>query len=118
MTDRMSTQRAKALAFRDMHRRGQTLLLPNAWDAMSAVIFENAGFGAIGTTSAGVAFARGYPDGQLMSRDEMIAEVARIAVAVAVPVTADIEAGYGSSAADVAETVRAVIAAGAVGVNL
>lgn len=94
------------------------LLLPNAWDVASARIFEEAGFPAIATTSAGIAFSLGYPDGQRISREEMIARIGRIVRAVKVPVTADIEWGYGSTAEDVARTTREVIEAGAVGVNL
>ena len=94
------------------------LLLPNAWDAASARIFEAAGFPAIGTTSAGIAYSRGFGDGQHISREEMMREVAIIARAVDIPVTADIEAGYGSGSVDVTDTVRAVIKAGAVGINL
>jgi 2-methylisocitrate lyase-like PEP mutase family enzyme len=108
----------KAEAFRRMHDRSRILVLPNAWDAMSARIFEAAGFKAIATTSAGVSYAVGYPDGELIPRDEMIAAVARIARCVDVPVTADMESGFGRNPDDVAETVRLVIAAGAVGVNL
>jgi len=93
-------------------------LLPNAWDVASARIFEDAGFPAVGTSSAGVAFALGYPDGQQISRGEMLAVVHRIAEAVHIPVTADVEAGYGGKPEDVAETAREVIAAGAVGMNL
>jgi 2-methylisocitrate lyase-like PEP mutase family enzyme len=76
------------------------------------------GYPAIATTSAGVAFALGYPDGQRISRDEMLEVVARIARSVRVPVTADMEAGYGTTLADMAETANAVVAAGAVGLNL
>lgn len=108
----------KAEAFRRMHDRSRILVLPNAWDAMSARIFEAAGFKAIATTSAGVSYAVGYPDGELIPRDEMIAAVARIARCVEVPVTADMESGFGQTPDDVAETVRLVIGAGAVGVNL
>src|SRR5690349_20497308 len=113
----MPTQSEKAAQFLAMHHQGG-LLLPNAWDISSARIFEDAGFPAIATTSAGVAFALGYPDGQLISRDEMLDVVARIAAAVNVPVTADVEAGYGPEPETVAETMRMVIQAGAVGVNL
>lgn len=93
-------------------------MLPNAWDAMSARIFEACGFPAIATTSAGVAYSFGYPDGERLGRDEMAEATARIANAVSVPVTADVEAGYGDSPEAVAETARAVIEAGAVGLNL
>jgi 2-methylisocitrate lyase-like PEP mutase family enzyme len=111
-------QRAKADAFRAMHRGAHILLLPNAWDVASARVFEEAGFGAIATTSAGVAFTLGYPDGQRISREEMLAVVRRIASAGKVPVTADVEAGYGDRPEDVARTARAVAEAGAVGMNL
>jgi len=88
------------------------------WDVASARIVEAAGFPALATTSAGVAFALGYPDGERISRAEMAEAVRRIAVRVRVPVTADMEAGYGRSPESAAETVRAVVAAGAVGLNL
>jgi 2-methylisocitrate lyase-like PEP mutase family enzyme len=104
--------------FLKMHHGPSVLVLPNAWDAASARIFEHAGFPAVGTTSAGVAFALGYPDGQQISRVEMLGAVRRIARAVNVPVTADVEAGFGNTPEDVAKTARAVIDAGAVGMNL
>jgi 2-methylisocitrate lyase-like PEP mutase family enzyme len=104
--------------FLELHRGSMILVLPNAWDVASARIFEDAGFPAIGTTSAGVAFSLGYPDGQKIPRREMLAVVQRIAEAVAVPVTADVEAGFGSTPEEVADTAREVIAAGAVGMNL
>src|ERR1700758_274990 len=113
----LSKQQEKANAFRAMHR-GPILLLPNVWDVASARIVEEAGFGAIATTSAGVAFSLGYPDGQRITREEMLARVARIAKAVRVPVTADVEAGYGMRPEDAARTAREVIEAGAVGMNL
>src|SRR5579864_5876566 len=113
----MDEQKSKANAFRAMHR-GKILVLPNAWDVASARIFENAGFGAIATTSAGIAFTLGYPDGQKISREEMLARVGRIARGVKVPVTADVEAGYGDRPDDAADTARGVIEAGAVGMNL
>jgi 2-methylisocitrate lyase-like PEP mutase family enzyme len=111
-------QKSRAMVFRGMHRGGKILVLPNAWDVASARVFEAAGFGAIATTSAGVAFSLGYPDGQKISREEMLARVARIAKAVKVPVTADVESGYGHRPEDAARTAREVIEAGAVGMNL
>ncbi len=111
-------QKAKAHAFRAMHRGPQVLLLVNAWDVASARVLEEAGFGALATTSAGIAFTLGYPDGQKISREEMLARVGRIARAVRVPVTADVEAGYGDRPEDAAETARGVINAGAIGMNL
>jgi len=112
------TQAELARQFLELHRGPKILVLPNAWDVASARIFEDAEFPAIGTTSAGVAFSLGYPDGQKIRREEMLAVVRRIAEAVDVPVTADVEAGFGSTAEEVADTAREVIAAGAVGMNL
>ena len=114
----LDTQRAKAEAFRAMHDRSRILVLPNAWDAMSARVIEEAGARAIATTSAGVAFSVGYPDGEAIPRDEMIAAIARIARVVTIPVSADIESGFAHDAREVGETVRRVIDAGAVGINL
>ena len=116
----MSTdeQKSKANAFRAMHRGGKILRLPNAWDVASARVFEDAGFEAIATTSAGVAFSLGYPDGQKISREEMVARLGRIARALKVPVTADVESGYGNRPEDAGRTAREVIEAGAVGMNL
>jgi 2-methylisocitrate lyase-like PEP mutase family enzyme len=114
----VSTQRAKAEAFRAMHDRSRILVLPNAWDAMSARVIEEAGARAIATTSAGVAFSVGYPDGEAIPRDEMIAAIARIARVTTVPVSADIESGFAQDTRELAETIRRVIDAGAVGINL
>ena len=107
-----------ARQFLQLHDRRKILVLPNAWDVASARIFGDAGFSAIATTSGGIANALGYPDGQHISRDEMLAVVHRIVEAVAVPVTADMEAGYGLTPEAVADTARRVISAGAVGMNL
>ncbi len=114
-----TTQREKAIAFRELHTGPRILVLPNAWDAISARIFEVAGFPAVGTTSAGLANALGYPDGEFAPRDEVLFMVRRIAHTVQVPVTADIEAGYGAdSVAEVVKTVQGVLDAGAIGINL
>jgi 2-methylisocitrate lyase-like PEP mutase family enzyme len=115
----MSTesQKAKTAAFRALHQ-GKILVLANAWDVASARIVQQAGCSAIATTSAGIAFTLGYPDGQRISREEILAVVGRIATAVRVPVTADAEAGYGDRPEDAARTARDVLAAGAVGMNL
>ncbi len=114
----MSTQVEKADILFKLHQQGSTLLLPNAWDVASAKVFEAAGFPAVATTSAGVAFANGYPDGQKISRDEMVGLIKRIAAALTVPLTADIEGGYGPTPDDVAATVKGVVDAGAAGINL
>ncbi len=115
------SQRDLADRFRRLHARGADpiLVLPNAWDAASARLVEEAGARAVATTSAGIAWALGYADGQKVPRERMLDQVRLIAGQVRVPVTADVESGYGAGTPeDVAETVRGVIAAGAVGVNL
>jgi 2-methylisocitrate lyase-like PEP mutase family enzyme len=111
-------QAQKAAVLKKLHQGPKILVLANAWDVISARIVEEIGFPAVATTSAGIAAALGYPDGQRVSRDEMLEVVGRIARAVEVPVTADMEAGYGTTPAQMAETARALIDAGAVGLNL
>jgi 2-methylisocitrate lyase-like PEP mutase family enzyme len=110
-------QKIRAEKLRELHRGQKILGLCNAWDAASARIFEQAGFPAIATTSAGIANSLGYADGEFIPREMMIEAVRRIAAVVSVPVTADVEGGYGPSAEDAAQTARAVIQAGAVGMN-
>jgi 2-methylisocitrate lyase-like PEP mutase family enzyme len=108
----------KAVRLRELHKAPPILILPNAWDAVSARIVEAEGYPAVATTSAGVAASLGYPDGGGVPPNEMIEAVARIARAVAVPVTADVEHGYATTPDALADVVLRVIAAGAVGVNL
>lgn len=107
-----SAQKAEIL--RRLHRGTEPLVMANVWDCASARVVEQAGFPAVATTSAGVASSLGYPDGQHVSRAEMLEVVKRIAQCVSVPVSADLEAGYG----DVGETTRALVASGAVGLNI
>jgi len=111
-------QAQKAEQFRKLHHGPRLLFLPNAWDVVSARILEECGHPAIATSSAAVAFSLGYPDGQHISRDEMLEVAGRIARAVEIPVTADLEAGYGTTVKDMVETVKAAIAAGVIGMNL
>jgi 2-methylisocitrate lyase-like PEP mutase family enzyme len=111
-------QAAKAEQFRKLHGGPRILVLPNAWDVASARILEELGYPAIATTSAGIAFSLGYPDGQRVSSEQMLEVVARIAHAVRVPATADMESGYGTTVKDMSETAKALIAAGAIGMNL
>src|SRR3954453_195860 len=111
----MTTDHARVLLA--LHT-GPGFVLPNAWDPGSARILEQVGFAAIATTSAGIAWLRGAPDGGGGDRDTMLAEVARIAAAVSVPVTADLENGYGATADDVARTVTLAVGTGVVGGNL
>lgn len=114
----MATLLDRARLFRSLHRAGQPLVLPNAWDAASAAVVADAGAAAVATTSAGVAWALGFGDGGLLDRERGLAAIARITAVVDLPVSADIEDGYADDPAGVAETVRGVLAAGAVGVNL
>ena len=107
----------KANQLRSLHF-GRILVLPNAWDAGSASIIERAGAAAIATTSGGISWMLGLQDGQHLTRDQMLEEICRIVNVVTVPVTADIEGGYGVSNQDVAETVKGLIRVGAVGLNL
>jgi len=114
----LATQQQKAVQFHQLHDRSRILVLPNAWDVISALLVQEAGFPAIATTSAGVAWMLGYADGQHIRREEMLDIVRRIARSVAVPVTADMEAGYGNTPEDAAKTARGVVEAGTVGLNL
>ncbi|MFD8632347.1 isocitrate lyase/phosphoenolpyruvate mutase family protein [Streptomyces sp. NPDC059533] len=109
---------AKATAFAALHTPASPLALANAWDVASARIVEAAGTPAVATTSAGVAWSLGSPDGDALARDRALDLVARVAAAVSVPVTADIEGGFGADPSGVAETVAGVLAAGAVGINI
>src|ERR1700720_342178 len=110
--------KAKADGFRSMHHAPPLLILPNAWDAVTARLFVKAGARAIATTSAGIAATLGYADGQNVPRELMVEAIARIARVVDVPVTADIESGYADSSKELRESIRAVMNAGAIGFNL
>ncbi|MEV0392317.1 isocitrate lyase/PEP mutase family protein [Polymorphospora rubra] len=115
MTDQSQTEKAHRLR---MLHDGPVLVLPNVWDAASAAVVAGAGAVALATTSGGVAWSLGTVDGEGLSRAEMVEAVRRIASAVTVPVTADLEGGYGPAPEDVAATVRGIVDAGAVGINL
>jgi 2-methylisocitrate lyase-like PEP mutase family enzyme len=114
----LNTQQQKAEAFRRMHDRSRILVLVNVWDAMSARAVEDAGARAIATSSATLAYSLGYPDGEAAPREEIAAAISRIARSIDAPLSADIESGFGRTPADVAETIRMLIDAGAVGINL
>jgi 2-methylisocitrate lyase-like PEP mutase family enzyme len=107
----------EAETFRALHHASDPLLLVNVWDVASARIIEQAGFPAVATTSAGIAFAEGFPDGEHIAPDRMFARIAQIARAVRVPVTADVEAGYGETPERAFQTAENVISAGAIGMN-
>lgn len=112
-------QKAKAETFRKLHDGGEILVLPNAWDAASAAIMADAGAKAVATSSAAVAWAHGCPDGDALPRERLLATISAAARATGdTPLTADIEGGYTDDLDALAEVIRAVIEAGAVGVNL
>lgn len=119
-----SDQYEKARQFQQLHQQEGCFLMPNCWDAGTAKMLVDAGFKAIATTSAGVAFSLGHPDNVFCSqqarlgRNDMLIEVGKIARAVSVPVSADLEAGFGEDPAAVGETIRLAIAAGAVAGNI
>jgi 2-methylisocitrate lyase-like PEP mutase family enzyme len=111
----LSELAAKAEHFRGYHRRGLPVMLPNAWDVASARAVVDSGFSAVATTSSGIAASLGWSDGENMPVDEMFETVSRIANAVAIPVSADIESGYGLPSEELAER---LVQSGVVGCNL
>ena len=109
------SQAEKAAAFRALHAKPEAFLMPNAWDAGSAKILAGAGFEALGTTSVGIAALFGRPDYQwAVSRAEMLEACAAIAAAVPLPISGDLEAGYGDAPEACAETIRLSAEAGLV----
>ena len=116
--EKKASQRERAEAFRHLHLADELLVLPNSWDVSSAVIFEKAGFPAIGTTSAGIAYSLGYPDGEQVGFEEVLEAVTRILKRTTVLLTVDMETGYASDIERVVENVRRIIELGAVGINL
>src|SRR3546814_20422409 len=109
----IETLRAGATAFHRLHLDPTILILPNAWDVARAVILAEAGFPALATTSAGIAFSRGHPDGERISRDAMLAAVARITARLDIPVTAHLEPAYRPTPADVDQPAHQPLATGA-----
>jgi 2-methylisocitrate lyase-like PEP mutase family enzyme len=107
----------KAQRLLDLHQGPRMLVLANVWDVVSARMVERAGFPAVATSSAAVANSLGYPDGQRIAREEMLTVVRRIASKVSVPVSADLESGYGTSLDEIAGTALGLVEAGAVGLN-
>ncbi|CAL2108475.1 Isocitrate lyase/phosphoenolpyruvate mutase family protein [Tenacibaculum sp. 190524A02b] len=104
--------------FQELHHNNQLLVLPNVWDAGSAKIFEKSGFKAIATTSAGIAYSMGYPDGEYLTIDELINLTKKITERIDIPLSVDLEKGYADEAEQVKQNVRKIIEAGAVGVNI
>lgn len=115
----MYDQHNKARQFQALHQQNQIFVMPNAWNAGSAKMLAAAGFSAIATTSAGIAFSLGRPDSEnAVSRDEMLAAIQGIAQAVNLPVSADLEAGFGVEPEAVAATIKLAISSGVVGGNI
>src|SRR5438093_11969678 len=111
-------QSKKAETFRRLHGGARILILPNAWDVASARLFEDAGFPAVATSSAGLMVSLGYPDGEAIDREEFVAATRRIARALSVPLSADIVRGFGRSPKGVASKVRSGIKAGGGGMRM
>ena len=114
----MKSQGEKAEEFRSLHKSGRILVLPNAWDVPSARVFEDAGLSAIATSSAALAVTLGYPDGERIGKDELFLAVKKIADSLTVPLSVDIESGFGRTESQLTDTVRRVVAAGGVGINI
>jgi 2-methylisocitrate lyase-like PEP mutase family enzyme len=114
----LKSQKEKAEDFRALHRKGHILILPNVWDVASARVFENGGFPAVATSSAGMMVSLGYPDGEIIDRSEFVEAIRRIAKVLSVPLSVDVVAGFGEKPDQVVATVREVIKAGAVGMNI
>jgi 2-methylisocitrate lyase-like PEP mutase family enzyme len=114
----MRSQRDKAQDFRELHHGKRILILPNAWDVPSARVFENEGFPAVATSSAGLMVSLGYPDGEVMSRGEFVSAVGRIARVLTVPLSVDIVAGFGTTTKEVLTTVKAILKTGGIGINI
>ncbi len=115
---KMRSQKDKAQDFRGLHHGKRILILPNAWDVPSARVFENEGFPAVATSSAGLMISLGYPDGEVMGRNEFVSTIGRIARVLSVPLSVDIVAGFGKTTQEVVATVKAILQAGGIGINI
>lgn len=115
--EQLAAANAKSIRLRELVRAPEILVMPGAYDVLSALLFQKLGFQAIQCTSGGIAAALGYPDGEVMSRELFVQVSASFAAAVALPVNADGEKGYGD-AAGIQDTVRALVGAGIAGMNL
>jgi len=113
-----SIQKEKAEMFLKFHHDKEILVLLNSWDAGSSKLIEASGFKVVATTSMGIAASLGYPDGQVIQLSEMLQVITGIVNAVQVPVTVDIEAGYGSNVDEIIESLKKIIATGIVGINI
>ncbi len=114
----LQQQRERAELFRRLHHGSEILILPNIWDAASARVYERAGFAALATSSSALAASLGYPDGEAIARDHLIEAVARIIRVIKVPLSVDVESGFGANIADVLETIQGLIEVGVIGINV
>ena len=114
----MRSQKDKARDFRELHHGKRILILPNAWDVPSARVFEKEGFPAVATSSAGLMVSLGYPDGEVIDRDEFVSAIRRVGRVLSVPFSVDIVAGFGRTTKEVLITVKAILKAGGVGINI
>jgi len=114
----LKTQKDKAENFRELHHLDHLLILPNAWDVPSARIFEDQGFPAVATSSAGMMISLGYPDGESIRIHDFLAAVKRISRVVSVPLSVDAVAGFGFTPSEVAASIKHIIESGAVGINI
>jgi 2-methylisocitrate lyase-like PEP mutase family enzyme len=111
-------QQDKALIFHELHHNGRMLILPNIWNPLGALLLENIGYAAVATASAAIAYANGYDDGEHIPFDDLLKILSRIANAVDVPVTADIESGYSNNNSGLRENIKKLIETGIVGINI
>jgi 2-methylisocitrate lyase-like PEP mutase family enzyme len=113
-----STQKRLAMNFAHLHQQPRMFVLPNVWNGGSARVFEKQGFKAIATTSAGVSYSMGYEDGEVIGLDELCYVIKQISRRVSIPLSVDLERGYGNTTEEVLTSVKRVIEAGAVGINI
>ena len=114
----MKSQTERAEEFRALHKSNHILILPNVWDVPSARVFEDAGFPSVATSSAALAVSLGYPDGEAIGKDELFATVRKIVNHLTIPVSVDIESGFGLTEDELSDTINRVIEAGGVGLNI
>lgn len=112
------TQKMNAKKFQSMHKQDTLLLLPNIWDAGSGKIIEKSGFKAMATTSAGIAFANGYQDGECLPFDLLIDSIKKITNRTNIPLSVDFERGYSESGKKIVENTKQLLSAGAIGLNI
>ena len=112
------SQKEQAKAFLKMHHDEEMLVIPNAWDVGSAVVFENKGFSAVATTSAGIAYSMGYPDGEKLEFKDLLSLTERISNRVSIPLSVDLDTGYSNAVEGIVNNVQGIVEAGAVGVNI